>query len=307
MTSTETVLRTSNLTKIYSGKPAVDAVSFSIKKGEIFGLIGKNGAGKTTLIRLITALAHPDEGEIELFGEKEPIRLHRERSRLGCIVGTPAFYPGLTVGQNLEYSRLQLGIPDHQCISSALEQAGLSGSEKMRCSRLPPGIKQRLGLALAILNNPDFILLDEPTSGLDPLGVAEMRETLQHLHEEMGITMLISSPILSELHHLATVYGIIHQGKLVKEISGDQLDEECRSCLCVKVDNIQVAATVLETVLGTTHYQIIDRNEIRVYDHLEDPAEVTYQLSLANVRISQIYEMGMKVDDYFRSVIQAGE
>lgn len=304
---TDEVLCTDRLTKIYAGKAAVDRVSMHVKKGDIYGLIGKNGAGKTTLIRLVTGLAHPDEGRVELFGESEQKRLRRARSRLGCIVDMPALYPHLTAEQNLEYFRIQQGIPDRKCVSRAMERVGLAGIGKERFDRLSLGMKQRLGLALAILNDPDFVLLDEPINGLDPVGIAEIRETLQRLNEEMGITLFISSHILSELYLLATTYGIIHSGNLVDEFSRDRLDEECRRCLRVTVDDVQAAVLVLETVLRTTRYKVIGRQEIRIYDYLEDPAEVTAQLSAANIRVSSIHEMGANLEDYFRKVIREAE
>ncbi len=279
-----------------------------VKKGDIYGLIGENGAGKTTLIRLITSLSHADEGEIELFGEKEEKQLAQARSRTGSIVDTPALYPGLTAVQNLEYYRLQWGIPDQKCVRRALELVGLGESEQQKYSHFSLGMKQRLGLALAILNDPDFILLDEPNNSLDPLGIVEIRSALKHLNEDLGITVLISSHLLSELYLLATTYGVIHNGRLVKEFSKEQLlDEECKRCLHITVDDIRAAAIILETVLETTNYQVVGGYEIRLYDYLEDPAEVNYQLSMAHIRVSSIYEMGVNLEDYFRAVISEAE
>jgi ABC-2 type transport system ATP-binding protein len=288
---------------MYSGRAVVDRVNMHIKKGDVYGLIGENGAGKTTLIRLITSLVRPDEGEIELFGEKEEKQLAWARSRTGSIVDTPALYPGLTAVQNLEYYRLQWGIPDQKCVRRALELVGLGESEQQKYSHFSPGMKQRLGLALAILNDPDFILLDEPNNSLDPLGTVEIRSALKHLNEDLGITVLISSHLLSELYLLATTYGVIHNGRLVKEFNKEQLDEKCKRCLHITVDDIRAAAIILETVLETTNYQVVGGNEIRLYDYLEEPAEVNYQLSMAHVRVSSIYEIGVNLEDYFRAVI----
>ncbi len=303
MTGTDDILRTYNLTKFYSGRAAVDHVSMEVKKGEIYGLIGENGAGKTTLIRMIAALIHPDEGVIELFGEKGEKQPGRALSRVGIMVETPVMYPSLTAEQNLEYYRIQQGIPDRKCIKEALDLVGLTGATKKRFGHFSLGMKQRLGLALSILNNPDFIILDEPINGLDPPGIAEIRNTLKLLNENLGITILIASHILSELYLMATTYGILNHGRLIKELTKDQLDEQCRRCLAVTVDDIKISAVVLETVLGTTNYKVVNRNEIRLYDHLDSPAEVTYQLIAANVRVSYIHEIGTTLEDYYRTTI----
>lgn len=305
MSDQDFVLRTYSLKKIYSGRPAVDDVNITIKKGAVYGLIGKNGAGKTTLIRMITSLVHPDSGEIELFGRKE--RLGEARTRMGSIIETPAFYPNLSAEQNLEYYRIQQGIPDKTCVLKALELVGLSDTGKKSFSHFSLGMKQRLGLALAILGNPDFIILDEPINGLDPVGIAEFRKILKHLNEDLGVAILISSHILSELYLVATSYGIIHDGKLLKEISKDQLDEECRRCLSITVNDIKAAVIVFETALGTTNYKVVGGNDIRLYDHLEAASEVTYQLNTAGVRVSSIHEMGANLEDYFRSAIGEAE
>jgi ABC-2 type transport system ATP-binding protein len=300
MPDTETVLRTFALTKTYSGRAAVDHLSMQVRRGEVYGLIGKNGAGKTTLIRMITSLIHPDSGEIELFGQKRGRQLHR----VGSMVDTPVMYPNLTAEQNLEYYRLQAGNPDPKSAARALEIVDLSDGRKQKFGRLSLGMRGRLGLALAILNNPDFIILDEPAKGLDPLGIAAIRRTLKYLNEDLGITILISSHLLAELHLLATTYGIIDEGRLIKEFSKGQLDEACKRCLRLVVDDIQAAATILETVLGTTNYKVVDRNEIRVYDHLEKAGEVNYQLNAARVRVNAIYEMGMSLEDYLKAAIE---
>jgi ABC-2 type transport system ATP-binding protein len=220
-----TILRTTNLTKQYGSQLAVNSVNMSIEKGDIYGLVGQNGAGKTTLIRLITGLAFANDGELELLGATDAAGLRAARTHIGSIVEMPAFYPNLTAEQNLEYYRLQRGIPEKVCVQKALTLVGLANAGKKKFKNFSLGMKQRLGLALATLNNPDFIILDEPINGLDPTGIIEMREIIRNLNER-GITILISSHILSELAQVATHYGFIHEGRLVRQISNAELRGE---------------------------------------------------------------------------------
>ncbi|MDR0286444.1 MAG: ATP-binding cassette domain-containing protein [Clostridiales bacterium] len=201
------VLKTQNLTKRYGMTVAVDNVSLTVENGDIFGLIGQNGAGKTTLMRLITSLTQSDSGELELFNKTSSSELRNARARMGCIIELPAFYPNLTATQNLEYYRIQRGIPDKTTVQKALELVNLTNTGKKKFKNFSLGMKQRLGLALAILNNPDFIILDEPINGLDPTGIIEIRDLIKQLNER-GITMLISSHILSELSQVANKYAI---------------------------------------------------------------------------------------------------
>jgi len=303
----EAVLHTRNLTKVYAGKPVVDNVSMTIHKGDIYGLIGKNGAGKTTLIRMITSLIGQSNGDIKLFGENSAIGLTKARKRVGCVVETPALYPGLSAEQNLEYYRILYGIPEKDRINSALEMVGLTDTGKKKFKNFSLGMKQRLGLALAILGNPDFILLDEPINGLDPIGIIEMRETIKNLNEQYGITVLMSSHILTELSQIATRYGIINNGRLVKEISNDQLATQCQRCLSVIVDDMEKAAVIIETVLNTTNFKSVGQNEIRIYDYLNNPSEVTYQLNSGGVRVSSIQEIGDNLEDYFKAIVEGGK
>lgn len=300
----ETVLHTKNLTKHYAGKPAVDNVNMTIQKGDIYGLIGKNGAGKTTLIRMITSLIGPSNGEIKLFGEDSSAGLTRARKRVGCVVEMPALYPSLTAEQNLEYYRILYGIPEKDRIKSALEMVGLTDTGNKKYKNFSLGMKQRLGLALAILGHPDFILLDEPINGLDPIGIIEMRETIKNLNEKYGITILISSHILTELSQIATRYGIINNGKLVKEVTNSQLAEQCQRYLSVIVDDIKKAAVIIETSLNTTNFKTVGQNEIRIYDYLDNPSEVTYQLNSNGIRVNSIKEIGDSLEDYFKAIVE---
>jgi len=303
----ETILQTRNVTKKYGGKAAVANVSMNIKKGDIYGLIGRNGAGKTTLMRLIAALSSADNGEIELFGKTTAAGLNESRRRMGCVIETPALYPNLTAVQNLEYYRILRGIPDKNIIEKALKTVSLTDTGKKKFKNFSLGMKQRLGVALALLNNPDFIILDEPINGLDPMGIVEMRETFKKLNHEHGITIMISSHILSELSMTATRYGIINDGKLIKELTNDELKEQCQRCLSVIVDETAKAVTIIETELNTTKYKVINDKEIRIYDYLDNPSEVTFRLNSGGVRVSSLSEIGDNLEDYFISLVGEGK
>jgi ABC-2 type transport system ATP-binding protein len=274
-------------------------VSLTVEKGDIFGLIGQNGAGKTTLMRLVTSLARPDSGEIELFGSST--ELNASRTRMGCVVEMPALYPNLTATQNLEYYRIQHGIPDKSVVSKSLETVSLTDTGKKKFKNFSLGMKQRLGLALAILNSPDFIILDEPINGLDPSGIIEMRDMMKRLNEQ-GITILISSHILSELSQVATKYAIIHHGRLVKSLTQEQLREECKRALAVTVDDAPKAAVILETALNIHAYKQVSTNELRIYEYLDNPAEVTFQLGQGGVRVASIHEVGDSLEDYYMKI-----
>ncbi|MCL2322482.1 MAG: ATP-binding cassette domain-containing protein [Oscillospiraceae bacterium] len=300
------VLKTNALTKKYKNQIAVDNISITIEKGDIFGLIGLNGAGKTTLMRLITALTFADSGEMEILGERTPQGLMKARERIGCIIETPAFYKNLTAIENLEYYRIQRGIPEKKLVFDVLKLVELEDNDKKKYKNFSLGMKQRLGLALAILNHPDFIILDEPINGLDPVGIVEMREIIKKLNKE-GITILISSHILSELSMVATKYGIIHHGKLIKEITDEELKENCKRSILIKVDDSQKAVVILETVLHTLKYKVTGTGELRIYDYLDNPSEVAGALFSKGIKVSGIQEIGDNLEDYFRMLIGEGK
>ena len=211
----EPILVTRALTKKYGGAAAVEGVDLYIEKGQIYGLVGRNGAGKTTIIRMLTAQTVPTSGEIELFGETDEKGISAARARVGAMVEIPSFYPYLTARENLEYYRRQRGIPGEACVDRALEQVGLHDAGKKKFKQFSLGMKQRLGLALALMNHPDLLLLDEPINGLDPEGIVEFRSILLELNRQRETTILISSHILSELSNIATHYGFLDQGENV--------------------------------------------------------------------------------------------
>ncbi|MDR0978937.1 MAG: ABC transporter ATP-binding protein [Lachnospiraceae bacterium] len=301
----DNILKTYELTKKYKNVKAVDEINMLIKKGDIYGLIGKNGAGKTTLIRMITNLTPISSGRIELFGSEQ--NLNNSRDRIGSIVESPALYKGLSAYENLEYYRLQRGIPNKSIIKESLELVGLSDTKNKKVKNFSLGMKQRLGLAVAMLGNPDFIILDEPINGLDPIGISEMRSIIKKLNEELGITVLISSHILSELSQIATKYGIIDNGKLIKQITKEELDKECKRSISIDVDDTKKAIVVLEEKLKTTNYIVVDAGTIRVFDYLDTPSDLNFALVSNGVKVNFISEIGMNLEDYFKKCLKEGE
>ena len=299
----EVMLQTQELTRRYGRTVALDRASLSVEKGQIFGLVGRNGAGKTTLIRLISGQSMPSSGQISLFGETTDAGLNRARSRTGAMVEIPSFYPYLTARQNLEYYRIQRGIPGKNCVEEALELVNLADTGKKKFKTFSLGMKQRLGLALALMNQPEFLLLDEPINGLDPEGIVEFRELLLRLNRERQTTILISSHILSELSALATHYAFIEKGHVLESISEADLREKCRECLELTVDDAPRAARVLEEQLGTRDYEVLPGNHLRLYAFLDDPQTVNRTLLEQGVGLISAQQKDSNLEDYFLNLI----
>ena len=300
----EIVLQTNNLTKKYKDFVALDNVTISIRKGDIYGLIGRNGAGKTTLMKTITTLTDKTGGSFSLFGSEE--ELTESKRRIGCLIESPAFFDNLTAYQNLKYYSIQKGIVDEKQIDKVLKIVDLFKEKNKKFKKFSLGMKQRLGIAFAILDNPDFIILDEPINGLDPIGIKEIRDTLKRLNEEEKITILISSHILSELYLIANHFCFIDKGKIIKDISKEELDLECSKCIVIRTKDVKKGAVVLEKELSTTNYKVIDNTEIRLYDYLENSAKVNKTLLTNGIEITEIYESGISLEDYFNSLIKEG-
>ncbi len=299
----EVILQTKNISKFYGNAAAVDNVSMTIRRGDIYGLIGRNGAGKTTLTRVITSLTSATGGELKLFGESSAAGLNRARKRIGCVIEIPALYPNLSAAQNLEYYRILKGVPDRNSIEKVLGMVGLTDTGKKKFKNFSLGMKQRLGIALALLDNPDFIILDEPINGLDPMGIVEMRDTFKRLNQEHNITLMISSHILNELSLVATRYGIINKGKLMKELTNDELREECQKGISVIVDDKEKAVSIVETRCNIKKYKVVNDHEIRIYDCQEAPSEINCRLVNEGIRVSGLKEVGDNLEDYFVSLV----
>ncbi len=299
----EIVLQTRQLTKRYKDSAALDHADITVYRKDIYGLIGRNGAGKTTIMKIVTGLTSPTEGEFEIFG-KTGESAGNEKRRIGCLIENPAFFPNLSAYQNLKYYCLQKGIPGDTHISETLEMVGLKDSADKKFKKFSLGMKQRLGIALAMLDDPDLIILDEPINGLDPIGISELRDTFRRLNREKEITFIISSHILSELYTVANRFLIIDKGKIIKEITKEELDLECKRCIVVRTDDTKKLAAVLEKDLGITDYKVTDSMELRIYEQNDDPARLNKMLVGRDINVSSLFESGISLEDYFKDLVE---
>lgn len=300
------VLATHGLSRSYGKSTALDQASLTVRKGDIYGLVGRNGAGKTTLMRLVTGQSTPTAGSVELFGQSGR-DLEKARSRTGAMIEIPSFAPFLTARENLEYYRVQRGIPGKNVVDEVLEQVDLRDTGKKKFKSFSLGMKQRLGLALALMNHPDFLILDEPINGLDPEGVAEFRQLLKRLNRDLQTTILISSHILTELSSVATCYGFLEKGRLLEEISAETLHEKCRTCLRLTVDDAARAAAVLQSQLGTEKFEALPGNVLELYDLLDRPQAVSAALAAGGVAILGMEQKGSDLEAYFLNLIGGGQ
>ena len=263
MKEPEKILEAKDICKAYGKNMVLNQVNLTIKAGEIYGLVGENGAGKSSLMKVITGLTKPTSGEISLFGKKN---LEDERNKIGCLIENPALYMDMTARQNLEIQRTQRGIPGKSSIDEVLEIMDLKDAGNKRVKAFSLGMKQRLGIAIALLGRPQLLILDEPINGLDPTKIKYVREVLKNMNEEDGTTILISSHILPELHQLATVYGFIHHGKMLQQITDKELDEKCRRHVHIEVDNVEKASCILDERYPESQIKVYLRNVIKVFD-----------------------------------------
>lgn len=293
----EYLLSTNGLTKRYGHKNAVDHVNLHIRQGAIYGLIGRNGAGKTTILRMIAGLASPTEGEISLFGETGKKALYMT-SRIGTLIEAPGLYPNMSAAENLKLKCLALGVRKKGYIKELLDTVGLSGVGRKRVRNFSLGMKQRLGIALALVGDPDLLVLDEPINGLDPQGIVEVRETLSRLNRDRNITLMISSHILEELSKIATDYGIIHNGVLLQELTQEELLAQCSERIELKTDDTRRACVVLEE-MGIRDYKVIDAGTIQIFERLNDGGEITMKLAENGVKTMGITVKNEALEDYY--------
>lgn len=252
-------------------------------------------------MRILAGLIYETEGSVELFGESR--YKTKQRKRIGVLIETPAFFEDMDAYSNLEFIRKFKGIPGKKCIEEKLKIVGLENVEGKPIKDYSLGMKQKLGLAIAILADPELLILDEPTNGLDPMGIVKMRELIKKLNKENGITILISSHILSELSQISTTYGIINKGVLVKEISMDELNEASKIALEIKVDNIEKCTWVLENILNIKDYKVLNGNIVKVYEKLNDASMITKELAKEDVLISQMITTGESLEDYVMNIM----
>ncbi|WP_133013544.1 ABC transporter ATP-binding protein [Clostridium cuniculi] len=297
------VIKTNNLVKKYGENIVLDNISITVNQGEIYGLVGDNGAGKTTLFRILSGQSNISDGSFELLGEASEKNIVKVRKRIGTIIENPSFYPKMTIEENLEYYRLQRGIPGKKNIDKILKEVGLLEVKKKKFNNISLGMKQRLGLALALLGEPELLILDEPINGLDPSGIIEIRNLLLKLNREKNITIIISSHILSELYNIATCYGFLSKGKLVEELSLKQLNERCRSYLEINVTNPKKFSVLLEEKLGYKNYKIMPDGLIHLFE--KDPInEEISRLAVENgIGLKSINEKSANLENYYLSLI----
>ncbi|EME8244797.1 ATP-binding cassette domain-containing protein [Enterococcus faecium] len=290
----ETVLKATGITKKYGAAKALDKVSIEIKRGMIYGLIGENGAGKSTFMRTIMGLISIDEGSIELFGTTD---LQAARRRMGQSIETPALYPELTARDNLRIQAANGGVSDRE-IEDLLKMMRLENTGKKKAKNFSLGMRQRLAIANALITNPEFLILDEPTNGMDPAGMAEMREIIQRLVKERGITVLLSSHLLDELSQIATHYGILHEGHLIQELSKEELAQESRQFIKIDTSATEQAVTVLDS-LGYRDYFVQSSRVIQLFEGIDQVAAINQVLVEAKVPVDGIHLVGQKLEDYF--------
>lgn len=291
------LLSTSALTKQFGRHKAVNRVSMHIKRGAIYGFIGRNGAGKTTTLRMIGGLAAPTDGEIEMFGCRGR-ELKYIRSRVGCLIEGPGLYGNMTAKDNIKMKCLLLGVQKRGYIDEILEVVGLKDVGKKQVKRYSLGMKQRLGIAMALVGEPDLLVLDEPINGLDPQGIAEIRETILRLNKERNITILISSHILEELSKIATDYGIIHQGTLLQEITDKELREKCSERLEITLSSPELALPVLDR-MGIHRYQVVDKEHIYVFERLNESANLNMEFAKEGIPVKGFSVINEELETYF--------
>ena len=289
----ERVIETTQITKTYGKVLALDHVDICVKRGDIYGLIGDNGAGKSTLLKLLAGHSAASTGEIRLLGEQGEKELQRARRRSGVMIEQPGFFGNLTVENNMEYYRIQKGVPGKE-------------KRKCRCKTLSMGMKQRLGLAMAMLGEPELLILDEPINGLDPSGIVEFRQLLKRLNEEKKITILLSSHILTELQQLATVYGFLSKGRLLEQITAETLHERCTDSVEITVSDVQQYAVFLEEQLSGEGYKVLSDGKIRIVNPKQD-IEVYSRLAAEHgIFIRELTRKQASLEAYYMNLKKGG-
>lgn len=301
----EYVLQTNALRKHYGRFKALDGLTMNVPRGAVYGFVGKNGAGKTTLIRLICGLQAPTSGEYSLYGVGCGSRkIQRARRRMGAVVETPSIYLDMTAEENLQMQYRVLGLPSFDGIPELLKLVGLEHTGKKKARNFSLGMKQRLGIAVALAGDPDFLVLDEPVNGLDPQGIVEIRELILKLNREYQITVLISSHILDELSRLATHYGFIDGGRMVKEISAEELEAACRKCMRLEVSDTGALARVLDEM--GADYKILSDARADVYAKLSI-SRLTLALSKEGCELLSVQEREESLESYYIGLVGGGE
>ena len=299
-----TVIKLRDISKKRGQTEILNHLNMTVYQKDIYGFIGQNGAGKSTTMKIIMSLIKETQGQLELF---DSLDNQINRSRIGAIIENPAFYPYMTAYENLKYYVQYKGIVEINSIEKVLKMVGLENVRKKKYKNYSLGMKQRLGLALALINNPDLLILDEPLNGLDPQGIVELREILSHLNKKYGITMLISSHILDELEMIATRYGFIHQGQMIEEITAEKLQEKLKKYISLDVENIGLASITLEQKLHTEKFKVMDDHTIYLYDFVNESSLVATTLIQEGVILNKMNISNVSLENYYLSLIKGVE
>lgn len=291
------VITMRRLCKSYKKQEVLHDFSLTVERGHICGLIGPNGAGKTTIMKILAGFFFPSKGELELFGSPE--NLDDSRARMSFMIEQPIISGSMTARENLEYVRFLRGYPDEKRIDEILNLVGLSDTGKKRAGKFSLGMKQRLGIGMALLPKPEIMVLDEPVNGLDPEGIVEVRQLIKRMQEEWGVTVLISSHLLSELSELCTDFSIISHGNLIENLSREELLVKCRNHIALRTDDINKTAAVLEDKLSIHDYKVIHGEEIHIFEQLDNLLHISKTLTDHGLIITKLNEEGQNLEDYY--------
>lgn len=295
------ILETEGLSKYYKTKKALDNVSIHVEQGAIYGLVGRNGAGKTTLMKIICGLIGKSAGSYSIFG-KNGNDINYLKQRIGLLIESPGVFGEFDALTNLKIKCSLLGIRGNAEPERLLKMVGLEDTGKKKTGQFSLGMKQRLGIGMALAGKPDIVVLDEPINGLDPQGIIEIRDMIRKLNKENGTTFIISSHILDELSKIATKYGIINYGKLAEEILADELFSKCESRIELVTDNPSAATTVLEKI-GFTQYKVMDEGRIYIYEQFDRTADITLALAAQGINTLEILKKIESVEDYYMKLV----
>lgn len=298
---TEPILQMKQICKIYDKTPVVDNFDMSVEKGHIYGLIGPNGAGKTTIMKMLAGLAMPDSGEMIFFGETKG--LHEQRRRMSFMIETPIIDTGMTARENMHYVRYVRGIADEKRIEEVLEFVGLGDTGKKVAQKFSLGMKQRLGIGIALLSNPEILVLDEPVNGLDPEGIVDVRKMLKKLSKEQSVTIIISSHLLTELTELCTDFTLINHGKLIESFSAEELLLKCSNHICIKTNDINKTSAILEDKLAIHNYKVINGNEIHLFERLDDIEIISKTITDSGLILTKLTSEGENLEQYYLSKV----
>ncbi|HBZ04056.1 MAG TPA: bacitracin ABC transporter ATP-binding protein [Lachnospiraceae bacterium] len=298
----DVILETRNLTKKYRNQVALDNVNITLKKNHIYGFIGENGAGKSTFMKLIAGLTFPTSGEITLMGETDKGAIEKKRKAVGTMIEGPYLYPNYSVRQNVEIQRMLVGNPDKSVTDKVIEMVELEDQAKKKAKKLSMGMKQRLGIAMAMIGNPRFLILDEPINGLDPKNIVTLRNMLKKINEEKECTIFVSSHILSELYLLATDFIFIHKGRIIETTTHEGLEEKCSQYILVKDSDIPETVTILEKHFPDISYKVVSDDTVKIYGKSDMKAELSGYLMQAGIVISELSEKEMSLEEYFMSI-----